>query len=106
MNDQGLDPFASLPVARDFTGFLPLQLDKYPRTELHTSCAPDEEIFGALSFYCDVEDAGKKLVHELTRFEEKQRDDTYDLFQAFIRQGQTFFSSARHLEHRASPLFY
>jgi len=106
MNEQQSDPFATLPLARISTGFLPLQLDKYPRGELSTSCGPDEEIFGALSFYCDVEDAGKKLVRDLTGFEGKQRDDTYDLFQAFIRQGETFFSSARHLQHRASPLFY
>src|SRR5207244_11252554 len=78
MNEQQSDPFATLPPARNSTGFLPLQLDKYPRGELWTSCGPDEEIFGALSFYCDVEDAGKKLVRDLTGFEGKQRDDTYD----------------------------
>jgi hypothetical protein len=106
MNQTQSDPFAGIPPARDSTGFLPLQLDKYPRGQLRTSCSADEEIFGALSFYCDVEDAGKKLVQGLTGFEGKQRDDTYDLFQAFIRQGEAFFSSARHLQHRASPLFY
>jgi YaaC-like protein len=59
-----------------------------------------------LSFYCDVEDTGKKFVQDLTGFVGAQCDDTFGLFQAFIRQGQTFFSSARHLEHRASPLFF
>jgi YaaC-like Protein len=106
VNKPQFDRFATLPTARASTGFMRLQLDKYPRVELRTSCNAEDEIFSALSFYCDVEDAGKKLVHDLTGFEGTQCNDAYDLFQAFIRQGQTFFSSARHLAHRASPLFY
>ena len=106
MNESQSDRIASVSTARKASAFLPLKLDRYPRGELRTSCNPDEEIFAALSFYCDVEEAGKRLVSSLTGFEGKQCDDTYDLFQAFIRQGYTFFSSARQLHHRASPLFY
>src|ERR1041384_1622868 len=106
MNQTISDPFADLPSARVSTGFLPLQVDTFPRVQLWSSCPPEDEIFGSLNFYCDVEDVGQQFVQKITGFEGTQRDDTYDLFQAFIRQGQTFFSSARHLEPRAGPLFY
>jgi hypothetical protein len=82
------------------------QIDTFPKGELRTSCTAEEEIFGALSFYCDVEEAGKKFVRAITGFEGVQCDDTYDLFQAFVRQGQTFYSSATQLHYRASPLFF
>lgn len=106
MNEQHFERLAALSPARNSTGFLPLQLDKYLRGELRTSCSAEEEIFGAFGFYCDVEEAGRKLVHKLTGLEGEQRDHAYDLFQAFLRQGQTFFSSAGRLHHRASPLFH
>ena len=73
---------------------------------VRTSCDIVDEIFGGLGFYCDVEDAGRKYVTEKTGLESPDSDNAYLLFQAFLRQGETFYSSAAKLHHRASPLFY
>lgn len=105
-NQQKTEKPIPVPAARSATGYLPFAIDKYPRNELRTTCNVDEEIFGALSYYCDVEDAGRKYVSEKTGLKDPESDNAYRLFQAFLRQGQTFYSSAAKLHHRASPLFY
>jgi hypothetical protein len=105
-NQEKPDKAPDLPHGRIPTGWMHFAIDKYQRTELRTSCSVEEEIFGALNFYCDVEDAGREYVGKNTGLKDSKCDNAYRLFQAFVRQGQTFYSSASKLHHRASPLFY
>ena len=91
---------------RKMTGYQDLHLSQSPRILLSTHRPINDEIFSSLRYLSEIDEVGYDFIR-LNGFKTKRKiKTTYSLFQAFIRQGKTFFESAESLEYRAQPLFY
>lgn len=86
------------------TGFMPATLDlKYKIIE--TTSAIESDLWNLLEYHSEVESVGVKLVESrLPGVNDKL--DIYHMFRSFIRQGKSYYSSARSLHYRSSSLLY
>jgi hypothetical protein len=96
----------NIAAARPGEGFLIANLDKRPRQFLETSCKLSEEMFSAIEAFSEVKETGLQYLSERTRMSGVELEKLYELFQADVRQGRTFFTAAEQLHHRASPLMF
>lgn len=91
---------------RKMTGYMDLHLSLFPKILLHSNRPLNDEIFSSLHYLSEIEEVGYDFIRSNGFKNKREIKKTYSLFQAFIRQGKTFFESADSLEYRAQPLFY
>lgn len=73
------------------------------QVKLITTTSVDEEIFAALEYVSEIQLVAEEFFTKRGNSKPKR---TYKLFQAFIRQGKTFYFAGKQLHFRASPLMY
>lgn len=91
---------------RKMTGYMDLHLSQSPKIPLHTKRPLNDELFSSLQYLSEIEEVGCDFIRSNDFKNKREIKTTYSLFQAFIRQGKTFFESAESLEYRVQPLFY
>ncbi len=79
---------------RKMTGFMDLNLSQSPKIPLHTNRPLNDEIFSSLHYLSKIEEVGYDFIRSNGIKNKREIKTTYSLFQAFIRQGKTFFESA------------
>ena len=91
--------------ARPYTGWI--RVIKRPplvRFVLNTTANPQDDAFGWLEYVSGIKKVGVDFLR--SRGHLKSPDDSFYLFQSFIRQARAFYISAAALEPRSSPLNY
>ncbi len=91
---------------RKMTGYMDLHLSLFQKMVLKSTRPINDEIFSSLHYLSEIEEVGHDFIRSNGFKTKREIKKTYSLFQAFIRQGKTFFESADSLEYRAQPLFY
>lgn len=91
---------------RRANGFMEFHLSKSPKIDLHINRSVNDEIFSSLHYLSEIEDVGFEVIRSTGVLHKQKIKKIFLDFQAFIRQGKTFFKSAEALEYRAQPLFY
>lgn len=93
-----------IPSRSPFTEYwskgFPAPLNKM---ELRTSGTIKAELFGSIEMYSEVKVYGKELLRAKGHTNPAK---AFANFQAYIRQGKTFYQAGDALHHRASPLLY
>ena len=90
-------------AARGFSGWIRI-IDVPPLTRhvFQTNLSAQEEALGWLDYVAEVKDVGVKFLRD--RGHTTSPQNSFRLFQAFIRQAKTFYRSAENLDYRSSPL--
>lgn len=92
--------------SRQITGWMDFNVTNLPKKPIRTTRPLSEEIFSSIQYLSEIEDVGLSFIESLGYTDKRKNKEIYLLFQAFIRQGKSFFVAADTLEYRASPLFY
>lgn len=87
-------------------GYQKLYLGKSQKVSLTINRPINDEVFSSLNYLSEITEVGHDFIRSKGFKRKRDIEATYSLFQAFIRQGKTFFESAVSLEYRAQPLFY
>lgn len=74
--------------------------------DLKTSIDVSEELWSIIKSVSEVKERGIKLVAKYGVNGQIRQEKIYKKFQAFVRQGENYFLSAKNLSYRSSALLY
>jgi len=92
-----------LPPMRPITGYV--RVDLIHKELQHSSADAEVDLWNALEFYSEIEDVGLPLVKARLPLE-TDHAEIYKRFRAFVRQGKSYYVSAKTLHYRSSSLLY
>src|SRR5438309_5352448 len=94
-----------MPVARSFDGWIRLPVSKR-RALQYTVIDTEHELWSALEYYSEVEEAGLNLIQTKGLQPQSLHQEIFKYFQAFVRQAKSYYGSAKALHYRSSSLLY
>lgn len=91
---------------REITGWMDLNISNIPNLLLKTTRPQSEEIFSSIQYLSEIEEVGLQFLESFGHVGKRKKSEIFKYFQAFIRQGKSFFEAAETLDYRSNPLFY
>lgn len=97
-----------LPLAtfRNFSGFNRSRLSKSNTANLVTNISIDDELWGLLEYYSEIEEQGFLLFEKRGIKNKAEKRRTFSIFQSFVRQAKSYYEAAKELHFRSSSLLY